>query len=123
MLVTELQIDHARLAECCRRYGVARLETFGSFAMGDAGPESDLDILVTFKPDSRIGLEFVALHRELEEIIGRPVDLLTRDSVEDSPNKYFRRFALRRTEPLVGAQLERYPADSGRTEEGIRQLR
>lgn len=100
MLVADLQIDHERLAECCRRYGVARLETFGSFATGDAGPESDLDLLVTFKPDSRIGLEFVSLQQELEEILGRPVDLLTRASVERSPNKYFRRFALRHTEPL-----------------------
>ena len=33
-------------------------------------------------------------------LFGRPVDLLTRRSVEHSPNKYFRRFALRRTEPI-----------------------
>lgn len=100
MQLADLQIDDARLAECCRRYGVARLETFGSFATGDAEADSDLDILVTFKPDARIGLEFVALQQELEEIVGRPVDLLTRESVERSPNKYFRRFALSRTESL-----------------------
>ena len=100
MLIADLQVDHERLAECCRRYGVARLETFGSFVIGDAGSDSDLDVLVTFKPDARIGLEFVALQQELEEIIGRPVDLLTRVSVERSPNKYFRHFALSHTEPL-----------------------
>ena len=100
MLLADLHIDQERLAECCRRYGVARLETFGSFVTGDASPESDLDLLVTFEPGATIGLEFVALQQELEEIIGRPVDLLTRESVERSPNKYFRRFALRRTEPL-----------------------
>ena len=100
MLLTDLQVDHARLAECCRRYDVARLETFGSFVTGEAGAESDLDVLATFKPNVRIGLEFVAFKRELEEIIGRRVDLLTRTSVERSPNKYFRRFALRHTELL-----------------------
>jgi len=100
MLTADLHIDHARLADICRRYAVGRLETFGSFATGDAGPESDLDVLVTFQPGAKIGLEYVALQQELEEIMGRPVDLLTRDSVERSPNKYFRRFALRHTEPL-----------------------
>lgn len=100
MALTNFHIDHNRLAELCRRYSVARLEVMGSFARGDAGPESDLDILVTFEPEARIGLEFVALKQELEEMFLRPVDLLTRDSVERSPNKYFRRFALRRTEPL-----------------------
>jgi len=100
MLIADLQIDHERLAECCRRYGVARLETFGSFVTGDAGSDSDLDVLVSFKPEARIGLQFVALQQELEHIVGRPVDLLTRASVERSPNKYFRHFALRHTEPL-----------------------
>jgi len=100
MLVADLQIDQERLADCCHRYDVARLETFGSFVTGDAGPDSDLDLLVTFKPESRVGLEFVALQQELEQILGRPVDLLTRTSAERSPNKYFRSFALSRTEPL-----------------------
>jgi predicted nucleotidyltransferase len=100
MLLADLGIDHERLAACCRRYGVARLETFGSFARGDARPGSDLDLLVTFVPDARVGIEFVALQQEIEEIAGRPVDLLTRQSVERSPNKYFRRFALRDTETL-----------------------
>lgn len=100
MALSNLHIDHNRLTELCRRYGVARLEVIGSFARGDAGPESDLDILVTFEPDTRIGLEFVALKEELEALVGRSVDLLTRVSVEHSPNKYFRHYALRRTEPL-----------------------
>jgi len=100
MRLADLRVDPDRLAECCRRYGVARLETFGSFATGDASPDSDLDLLVTFEPDAHVGLEFVALQQELEQVLGRPVDLLTRASVERSPNKYFRRFALRHTEPL-----------------------
>jgi len=100
MQLADLRIDRDRLAECCRRYGVSRLETFGSFATGDAAPDSDLDLLVTFEPDAHVGLEFVALQRELAEIFGRSVDLLTRESVERSPNKYFRRFALRLTEPV-----------------------
>ena len=100
MLLADLGLDRERLAACCHHFGVAGLETFGSFVTGDARLDSDLDILVTFKPGVRSGLEFVALQQELEEVVGRRVDLLTRESVERSPNKYFRRFALRHTELL-----------------------
>lgn len=100
MPLTDLKIDHQRLKKICRQFRVARLEVIGSFARGDEGPLSDLDILVSFEPDARIGLEFVALKEELEVLTGRKVDLLTRTSVERSPNKYFRRYALRWTEPL-----------------------
>ena len=100
MLVDDLKVDRERLAEVCERQGVARLEVFGSFSRGDAGAGSDLDILVTYEPDVHAGLEFVALQQELEGLFGRSVDLLTRRSVESSPNKYFRRFALRQTEPI-----------------------
>ncbi len=100
MLVDELQVDRDQLADVCTRYGVERLEVFGSFTRGEAEAGSDLDVLVSFKPGVRAGLEFVALQRELEELFGRPVDLLTRKSVERSPNKYSRRFALSRTEPV-----------------------
>ncbi len=100
MAAEDLILDRARLAEIAGRYHVARLEVFGSFARNEAGPESDLDLLVTFEPGARVGLEFIALKEELEVLFGRRVDLLTRSSVERSPNKYFRRFALAHTVPL-----------------------
>ena len=100
MGIDELHIDSDRLAELCKEYGVARLEIFGSFVRGDAGPGSDLDVLVTFERGAKVGLGIVALQQALEALFGRSVDLLTRRSVERSPNKYFRHFVLRRTEPL-----------------------
>ena len=100
MVLQDLRVDRQRMADICRQYRVAKLEAFGSFARGDADPGSDLDILVTFLPDAGPGLELVALHEELVSLFGRRVDLLTRSSVERSPNKYFRRFALRKTEPV-----------------------
>jgi len=100
MQLRDLHVDQERLGEVCERHGVARLEVFGSFPRGDAATGSDLDILVTFQPGRRPGLDFVALQQELEQLFGRPVDLLTRRSVEQSPNKYFRRFSLQNTEPI-----------------------
>ncbi len=56
--------------------GVRRLGVFGSVARDEAGPDSDIDILVEFEtvPDL---LEFAALRERLTEILGRPVDLTT----------------------------------------------
>ncbi len=100
MNLSDLAVDHKRLEEICRRLGVLRLDVFGSFVRGDATEGSDLDVLVTFEPDAEFGLEIVELQQELESLLGRSVDVLTRVSVEQSPNKYFRRYALRETELL-----------------------
>lgn len=102
MMLADLDLDRTALRDLCRRYRVARLEAFGSFATGEAREDSDLDLLVTFEPEAVVGLEFVALQQELEALLGRRVDLLTRRSVEQGPNKYFRRFALRHTDLLYG---------------------
>jgi len=58
------------------RAGVRRLGVFGSVARDEAGPESDVDILVELEdvPDL---YEFAALRERLAEILGRPVDLAT----------------------------------------------
>jgi len=100
MPLANLNLDMPRLVALCRRYGVVKLEAFGSTARGDAGTDSDVDLLVTYDSSHRSGFEFVALQQELEALVGRHVDLLTRASVEKSPNKYFRRFALQHTEPV-----------------------
>jgi uncharacterized protein len=56
--------------------GVRRLGVYGSVARGEAGPDSDIDVLVEFDqiPDL---YEFAALRDRLVEILGRPVDLTT----------------------------------------------
>ena len=97
MRFQDLDVDQDRLAAVCERHGVARLEVFGSLARGEAQAGSDIDLLATLMPGVRPGLDFVGLQQELEALFGRPADLLTRSAVERSPNKYFRRFALRRT--------------------------
>ncbi len=100
MMISELGLNQGRLAEICQRHHVAKLEVFGSFARGDARPESDLDLLITYESDCQPGLSFVALQQELETLTGRRVDLLSRKAIENSPNIYLKRFALRQTESL-----------------------
>jgi uncharacterized protein len=67
------------LQEICRRYQVKQLSVFGSVARGDERPDSDVDLLVEFLPDARIGMvQYGGLMLALSELIGRKVDLVTK---------------------------------------------
>ncbi len=83
----EISIPIARLSEYCRTNGIKRLDLFGSALRADFGPESDIDLLVQFKPDRKLGLlDFVRIEQEFSEIFGRKVDLIERLDVERSRN-------------------------------------
>ena len=71
-------VDSERLHEVCERYGVSRLEVFGSTARGVGSAASDIDLLYTLAPGVRLGWEIEDLAAELAEILGRPVDLVSR---------------------------------------------
>jgi len=59
-----------------RTLGVQEISIFGSVARGEAGPDSDVDVLVELGPG--IGLfEYIGIRDRLAEILGRPVDLGT----------------------------------------------
>ncbi|WP_448382779.1 nucleotidyltransferase family protein [Desulfosoma sp.] len=67
----------------CRKHHIRRLSLFGSAARGDLGPESDIDILVEFQADVRVGfLQLSRMQRELTEIFQRPVDLVPRTGLK-----------------------------------------
>jgi len=65
-----------------QRFAVRRLALFGSAARGEMGKDSDVDILVEFEPEARVGLlGFVRLQRYLSDLLNAPVDLVTRDAL------------------------------------------
>jgi predicted nucleotidyltransferase len=78
-ILTTLREQHAILS---RRYPIQRLALFGSWARGDAREDSDVDILVEVDPS--IGLRFVDLGDQLEEALGRRVDLVSRRAIKPS---------------------------------------
>lgn len=93
-------LPQAAISEFCRRWQISELALFGSALRDDFGPESDLDVLVTFFSDVDWGLlDHYQVQQELERLLGREVDLLTRRSVERSRNW------LRRREILSTAQV------------------
>lgn len=76
------------LTDYCRQAGIIRLEAFGSTARGEARRGSDVDLIATFARNP--GLRFFAMEEEMAAILGVPVHLLTRDSVEEMSNPYRR---------------------------------
>jgi uncharacterized protein len=66
----------SHLAEL-RQFGARRIGVFGSFARGEASPESDVDVYVEFEDRQRTYDNFFALHELLERLFGRRVDLVT----------------------------------------------
>jgi len=68
-----------------KEYQVRSLRLFGSVVRGEAGPKSDIDILVEFDPGARVGLfHFARLQRRLSNLLGRPVDLVTPDALHEA---------------------------------------
>jgi predicted nucleotidyltransferase len=84
-----------QLADLCRRYGVIRLEVFGSAARGvDFDPtRSDIDFLVDFGDRIASTSEYLDFEEALQALLGRSVDLIERQAVEQSRN-YIRRRAI-----------------------------
>ena len=65
---------------------VVRAGIFGSYARGEAKKKSDIDILI--QPPKGMGLGFVGIKLELEQKLGRKVDLLTYKSIHPYLKKY-----------------------------------
>jgi uncharacterized protein len=93
-------VDKNKIAEFCRRWKIQELALFGSALRDDFRPDSDIDLLVTFTADADWGLfDHVKMEQELQSLLNRDVDLITRRAVEQSDNW------LRRNEILKTAQV------------------
>ncbi len=76
-LIDTLQAHHAIL----RSLGVARCGIFGSFVHNHVNDTSDVDVLVEFLPQQKTFDNFMNLAFLLEDILGRPVDIVTREGL------------------------------------------
>jgi len=84
----------AKIKRLCRKFGIARLALFGSAARGEMTPESDIDLLVDFAPDSKVSLfDIPAIQDAFSAAFGgRKVDIATPEVLE---NPYRRKTILR----------------------------
>ena len=89
-----VRLPNEQIAVFCDRWNVVEIALFGSVLRDDFGPDSDIDVLVRFRPGqypSLFGLS--EMESDLAEMVGRRVDLVEREGVEQSPN-YIRRRAI-----------------------------
>ncbi len=92
----KIPINQNEIEAFCRRNRIRRLALFGSVLRDDFGPDSDIDVLVEFEPDARVGFfELYDMEQELSRLLGcRKVDMNTPGSL----SKYFRDDVLREAE-------------------------
>ena len=76
-----LDVDRVRLDALCCRFGIARLDVFGSVARGEDGPGSDVDLLYELAQGRALGWEIEDLSQDLADLFGRPVDLVSRKAL------------------------------------------
>lgn len=100
-MTARIEIPRDELGEFCRKWKIAELSLFGSVLRDDFGPDSDVDVLVTFAAGSRRTLlDLVDMRDELREMFGRDVHLAEEKCLE---NPFRRREIMRAKERIYAA--------------------
>ncbi len=73
-------IDNINVEDICQANDIVFLGLFGSYARGDYGPDSDVNLMVRFSKPKDL-LDLVRIEQEFSERFGRPVDLVTEKGV------------------------------------------
>ncbi len=90
------------IKEFCQRWKIQELSLFGSVLRNDFGADSDVDFLVSFGANSNWTLfDFAQMEEELAEIIGQPIDLVSKRAIEQSPNWKRKARILNSAQPFV----------------------
>ena len=81
-VATAIELPRDAIERFCRRWRITELALVGSVLGDRFSPESDIDFLVTFAPEARWTLlDLVDMEQELEALLGRGVDLVSRRAV------------------------------------------
>lgn len=81
-LAQQLRRNRRRLLDNARAHGIRRVRVFGSIARDEAGPASDIDLLVELAP-GRTLLDLIGFRRDAAEVLGIPVDVATPDMLKE----------------------------------------
>ena len=88
----QIQLDQRWIAAFCQKWQIVEFALFGSVLREDFGPDSDIDVLVTFADEARWSLlDVVTMRDELAEQFGRAVDIVEKSAIR---NPYRRRHIL-----------------------------
>ena len=98
-----LGVSLLKVAKFCQKWQITELALFGSVLREDFNPSSDIDFLVTFSPEAKIGLaEVDEMEKELKNMVKRKIDLVVKKSIEASHNWIRRRNILDTAEVIYG---------------------
>jgi predicted nucleotidyltransferase len=75
-----LQDKRDEILRIAGAHGAQNVQVFGSLSRGEAGTKSDVDLLVKLEPGRSL-LDLIAIKQELEDLLGREVDVVTEDAV------------------------------------------
>lgn len=78
----EVDAQREQILRIAAGHGARNVRVFGSVARGDAGPDSDVDFLVDLEPGRSL-FDLGGLMMELQELLGRPVDVVTERGLRD----------------------------------------
>lgn len=94
-----------KINQFCQQWKITELAVFGSILRDDFKPDSDIDFLVKFDLGITIGIfELYEIEEQLSEIVGRPIDLVFKTSIEKSPNWIRRKNILESAEVIYGTR-------------------
>jgi len=86
-LYERLGLTPRQIATFCQKWGVTELALFGSILRDDFKLTSDIDLLVSYQPNAQRGLlEKIEMKEELEGLVERRVDLISKKAIEKSRN-------------------------------------
>lgn len=103
-IIPKIEFPQAKIQAFCKKWKITELALFGSVLREDFSSKSDVDMLVTFLPETHYGLfDLVHMQNELAEILNRNVDLVEKKSVEQSKNYIRRKHILNSFQPLYAA--------------------
>ena len=100
-----LNITPETLANFCQKNQIMELSLFGSILREDFNKNSDVDVLVSYKPTAKRGLiEKICLTEELKLLLNREVDLVSKKAIENSHNWVRRQNILESAEVIYVAE-------------------
>ncbi len=104
-MAARIPIPQNQIEKFCHKHRIEALALFGSVLRNDFRPDSDVDVLVEFEPDTKPRFyELLDMQAELSAILGRKVDLVEKHVVERSENYIRRRNILSQIEPVYVAR-------------------
>ncbi|ELR99019.1 putative nucleotidyltransferase [Gloeocapsa sp. PCC 73106] len=102
-MLSLLDVSAQEITLFCKQWKIRELSLFGSILRDDFTPKSDIDFLVSFQPDAQWSLlDLIKMEYQLQEILKRKIDLVVKETIENSDNWIRKQSILKNTKIIYG---------------------